>query len=106
MEKNKNRGLHAKKIRVSTGEKVFGAFNYVLMAAVGILCLYPMWYVLMASFSSPNQMIMHTGGLLKPLGFSTGAYAKVFANPNIISGYTNTIFILVVGVSLLSLIHI
>ena len=100
MEKNKNSRLHTKKVRVSTGEKVFRIFNYVLMSAVGIICLYPMWYVLMASFSSPNKMIMHTGGLLKPLGFSTSAYAKVFANPNIISGYTNTIFILVVGVSL------
>lgn len=70
------------------------------MAAIGLLCLYPMWYVLMASFSDPNQMMMHSGGLLKPLGFSTSAYMKVFKNPNIISGYMNTIFILVSGVIL------
>lgn len=100
MEKNKNSILHAKKVRTSAGEKIFMLSNYVLMTVVGILCLYPMWYVLMASFSDPNKMIMHTGGLWKSLGFSTSAYAKVFANPNIISGYMNTLFVLVVGVVL------
>ena len=100
MEKNKNNVPRAKKVRTSAGVKIFGIFNYCLMAAVGLLCLYPMWYVLMASFSDPNKMIMHTGGLLKPLGFSISAYKKVFANPNIISGYMNTLFVLVVGVLL------
>lgn len=87
-------------IRVSTAERVFRVFNNILMAVIGLICLYPMWYVLVASFSEPNKMLMHTGGLLKPLGFSTSAYQKVFANPNILSGYMNTIFILVVGVVL------
>ena len=36
----------------------------------------------------------------RPKGFSLASYGKVFANPNIISGYKNTIFILVVGVIL------
>ena len=40
------------------------------------------------------------GPLLTPLGFSVEAYKKVFLNPNIISGYKNTLIILVVGVSL------
>ncbi len=100
MEKEKNYTPKQNKIKTAMPEKCFHAFNYILMAAIGLLCLYPMWYVLMASFSDPNQMMMHSGGLLKPLGFSTSAYMKVFKNPNIISGYMNTIFILVSGVIL------
>ena len=45
-------------------------------------------------------MMAHMGPLLTPLGFSVEAYKKVFLNPNIISGYKNTLFILVVGVFL------
>ncbi|MFR9236708.1 MAG: carbohydrate ABC transporter permease, partial [Eisenbergiella massiliensis] len=54
----------------------------------------------MASISNPGAMMRHMGPLLLPKGFSLASYGKVFANPNIISGYKNTIFILVVGVIL------
>lgn len=100
MEKEKNYTPKQNKIKAAVPERCFHVFNYILMVAVGLLCLYPMWYVLMASFSDPNQIMMHSGGLLKPLGFSINAYMKVFANPNIISGYMNTLFILIVGVVL------
>lgn len=97
---NKNDTPKINKIKISPKEKGFRSANYVLMTIVAVLCLYPMWYALMASFSDPNKMILHQGGLLKPLGFSLTAYHKVFANPNILSGYGNTIFILVIGVAL------
>ncbi|MDO5416211.1 MAG: carbohydrate ABC transporter permease [Lachnospiraceae bacterium] len=100
MGKNKETAMPARRVRISRGEQIFYVINYIVMAAVGLICLYPMWYVLVASFSDPNKMMMHTGGLLKPLGFSTSAYEKVFANPNIISGYRNVLFILIVGVIL------
>jgi putative aldouronate transport system permease protein len=41
----------------------------------------------------------YSGQLLwHPLGFSLSSYNVVFKNPNIWSGYLNTIFIVVVGV--------
>lgn len=100
MAKEKSYTVKNNKIKVAAGERIFHAFNYILMTAVAVLCLYPMWYVVMASFSEPNLMIQHSGGLIKPLGFSLSAYKKVFSNPNIISGYGNTLFILVTGVAL------
>ncbi|MDC7288421.1 carbohydrate ABC transporter permease [Blautia schinkii] len=95
----KNAEIQKKKIKSSAGEKVFSVFNYILMTAVALLCLYPMWYVLVASVSEPNKIIRHSGGLVKSLGFTLSAYKKVFENPNIISGYMNTLFILIVGVA-------
>jgi len=65
-----------------------------------ILTLYPMLYILFASFSKPDRLMMYDGLLFGPLGFSTASFAAVFKNPNILSGYTNTIIIVVGGVAL------
>ena len=88
------------KIKRSRAEKAFSVFNYIFLSAVVVVCFYPVWYVLAASFSESNLLMQHTGLLLKPTGFSTEAYKKVFGNPMIVRGYANTLFILVVGVTL------
>jgi putative aldouronate transport system permease protein len=79
------------------GEKVFDTINYSLLFVFGLICVYPMLYVIFASFSDPILLMNHDGGLIKPLGFSLEGYKVVFNNPNIISGYGNTIFYVVVG---------
>jgi putative aldouronate transport system permease protein len=84
----------------SKGEKAFSVFNYTFLTVLMIICLYPVWYVAVASFSDSNMLTVHTGLLMKPLGLSFDAYKKVFKNPMILSGYGNTLFILVIGVFL------
>lgn len=81
----------------TTGEKIFDTFNIVIMLFMMLITLYPLWHVLAASFSMPSQLVQHQGILLKPLGFTLKGYDLVFKNPNIISGYQNTIFYVVVG---------
>lgn len=88
------------KVKRSRGERIFSVFNYILLTAVMLVCLYPVWYVAAASFSDSNLLVQHTGILLKPLGFSIDAYKKVFQNPMITKGYMNTMFILIIGVAL------
>lgn len=82
------------------GEWVFDTINYIVLSILGFACIYPMMYVIFASFSEPAQLIKHTGGLYKSLGFSLIGYEIVFKNPNIISGYINTIFYVVFGTAL------
>jgi putative aldouronate transport system permease protein len=84
----------------SKGEKAFSVFNYTFLTVLMIICLYPVWYVAVASFSDSNMLTVHTGLLMKPLGLSFDAYKKVFKNPMILRGYGNTLFILVIGVFL------
>ena len=60
--------------------------------------MYPIWYVVVASLSDPVSLMAHTGILYKPLGFSLEAYSRAMEHPLIMSGYANTLFILVVGV--------
>ena len=88
------------KIKRSKGERAFQVFNYIFLTLIMLLCLYPVWYVAMASFSNSNLLTQHTGLLFKPVGFSIDAYKKVFQNPMIGKGYLNTLFILIVGVFL------
>ncbi|WP_313580664.1 carbohydrate ABC transporter permease [Lacrimispora sp.] len=88
------------KVKISRGERIFHVVNYIILTIVALICLYPMWFVTMASFSDSSQLIAHSGFLLKPLGFNLQAYLKVFENPMILKGYANTLFILVAGVAL------
>ena len=88
------------KIKKSKGERAFQVFNYIFLTFIMLICLYPVWYVAVASFSNSNALTQHSGLLFKPIGFSIDAYKKVFQNPMIGKGYLNTLFILIVGVFL------
>lgn len=71
------------------------------MLLVIVCTLYPFYYVVIASFSDPTALSTFTGVLLKPLQpLTTKAYEVVFHMPLLISGYANTIKVLVVGVSI------
>ena len=92
--------MKSMKVKRSRGEQIFSVFNYIFLSLIMLVCLYPVWYVVVASFSDSNMLTQHTGLLLKSAGWSVEAYNKVFKNPMIVKGYLNTLFILVVGVSL------
>lgn len=87
------------KIRRTAGERIFEMLNLLFLTFVVIVMLYPLLHVLFASFSNPNLLSAHTGMLLHPLGFSTDAYRAVLENPDIYTGYGNTLFLVVVGTS-------
>ncbi|WZL78505.1 carbohydrate ABC transporter permease [Eubacteriales bacterium mix99] len=87
------------KIRAGIGERIFNVVNILLLISIMGITLYPMLYVVFASFSKPDRFMMHYGPLWYPLGFDLSSYQAVFKNPNIWNGYRNTIFIVVVGVA-------
>lgn len=87
-------------IRATTGERLFGLLNIVLMSLLALLTLYPILYVLFSAFSVPSRLMTKYGVLLGPQGFSLVSFVAVFQNPNIWSGYKNTLVILVGGVAL------
>jgi putative aldouronate transport system permease protein len=81
-------------------DRVFNGIIYSLLIVLMILTLYPLIYVAFASISDASQLVGHKGFLIKPLGFSFEAYRSVFKNPGILTGYRNTLFIVVFGVAL------
>lgn len=86
------------KIKRSKAEQAFNVFNIVLMLVLMIVTLYPLIYVLFASLSDASRLMQHSGLLLKPLGLNLASYEAVIQNPRIISGYINTIIVVVGGV--------
>lgn len=89
--------LKTKTIKESFGSKVFDVFNVIILSLLSLACLYPVWYVLVASLSDGNLLMQHSGILLQPLKLSFAAYERVFENPMIWKGYANTLKILVLS---------
>ena len=88
------------KIKVSLGERIFNIINIVFMICMMVIMAYPLWHVLCSSFSNNNELMAHSGILLYPLKMNIESYKAVFANPVIMKGYINTLFILVGGLAI------
>ncbi len=81
------------------GYKIFTFFNTIFMLAIILVTAYPVWYVVVASFSDPGALYSHEGLLFLPLEpYTTQAYELVLKDQQILRGFGNTLFILVVGV--------
>ena len=81
----------------TVGSRIFDSVNIVLLLGLTFAFLYPMWYVLMGSFSDPFTLFINNEIILIPKGFSLKGYEQVFMNPNIIIGYRNTLMYVAFG---------
>ncbi|MEG0216032.1 MAG: carbohydrate ABC transporter permease [Hungatella sp.] len=82
----------------TTGYRIFTVCNCLFLGALALACLYPFYYVVVASISDPNELVKHQGLLFAPLKEMTLAgYRMVFQNKLVLSGYRNTLIILAVG---------
>ena len=89
------------KIRKSILEHIFDTFNTILLLFMLVVTLFPFWHVAMSSFSDPLAQMAHRGGVFMPLRPATiDAYRAVFANPNVVTGYINTLIYLIVGTAI------
>ena len=86
--------------RSSAGSRVFDVCNVLFMLMLCFIMLYPMWYVLCASFSDPETLVLHTGPVFLPLNFSVVNYDKVLGYTPIWQGYRVTLFVVIVGTTL------
>ena len=101
---------------IKAGDKVFDIVNTLLLVFIFLIILYPLYYVVIASFSDPDLVL--TGKIfLLPKGFQLDSYKKVFSNSEVMNGYMHTIMYAAVGTCInlavtltagyaLSLIHI
>lgn len=84
------------RIHDSVGDRVFMFFVYLFLVIVLLIVLYPMVYIVSASFSNPLAV---TAGKvwLVPVDFSLRGYEVTFQNPQIVTGYLNSLFYTVAG---------
>lgn len=80
----------------STGDKVFIILVYVLLSAVMLIVLYPLIYIVSASFSDP-QAVVSGKVVLWPVDVTLRGYKAVFKNPKILTGFMNSFIYMGVG---------
>lgn len=84
------------KMRMTKGDVVFTICNYIFVILAVVITLYPLIYVLSASISEPTKV--NSGAMwLWPVDITFTGYKRVFSDPDIWSGYANTIFYTVFG---------
>ncbi len=86
----------SKRVKETAGDRFFMICVYVFVFLMFLVTLYPLIYVLSASFSDPDA-VASGKMLLLPVGFNTDGYETVFKNSQVWIGYRNTIFYTVVG---------
>lgn len=80
----------------SKGDIIFDIFNYTLLGFITVLVLYPLYFIVIASFSDPD--FINTGQVVFwPKGFNVLGYQKIFEDSKIWRAYGNTIFYTLVG---------
>ncbi|MCI9334748.1 MAG: carbohydrate ABC transporter permease [Lachnospiraceae bacterium] len=78
--------------------KPFQILNILIMLFLIFITVYPMYYVVVASFSDPLLIRSHTGPLFSILGTPTlQGYQKTLSNKSLFTGFRNTLFYLFVG---------
>lgn len=87
------------RIRQSMADNVFDVINHLLLVVVLVLILYPLIYVVSCSFSDSEAVVAGRVWLL-PVEPTLMGYTAVFQNSQIVSGYLNSLFYVVVGTSL------
>ena len=80
----------------SLGSKVFSVVNYTILALIGFIMFYPMFYVFIVSISSAQYINQGMVSFL-PKGINFEAYQRVLQNKDIWIGYKNTILYTVLG---------
>lgn len=84
------------RIRISRGDRLFVLLNATLLILLFVLLIYPVLFVIAASFSAP-EMANAGKVILLPKGFTLDGYRMILRYDEIWLGYANTFFYTFVG---------
>lgn len=96
---------NSRKIKESRGDRIFGITVYAIVIFLVLLCAYPLYLVVINSFSDP-ALVARGQIYIIPKGFTLDAYIKAFTDSDIMRGYANSLFYTVVGTALNMLLTI
>lgn len=84
------------KIKLSHGDRIFTIINYCILTFALIIVLYPMIFIVSASFSSAVA-VKSNKVWLYPVGFNVEGYKAALKHPLILSGFWNSIKVTIMG---------
>lgn len=84
------------RVRRQGRDVVFDAILYCICTVLLLIILYPLWFIVIASFSDPSAV---AGGhvWVWPVGFTLDGYDELLKQPKVWLGYRNTIAYTVAG---------
>ncbi len=86
-----------RKKKISKADLTMDVIITVILVIFTLLCIYPVWYVIAASFSSTSELMLNPGFMIWPKKVVTGAYQLVFENQRLLGGLKNSVLVLVMG---------
>lgn len=84
------------KIKLSRDERVFNIVSYLILAFVLLVTLYPLYFIVIASFSDPT-LVSSGQVLLVPKKIAMEGYQQIFKDKSIWRGLFNSIYVVVFG---------
>lgn len=93
------RKKESQRVRLSKSDKAFDIVNLIFIVAVLLIVLYPMYFIVIASFSDP-VLVSNGEVVLLPKGISLDGYIQTFQNNDIWIGYRNSLFYTIVGTTI------
>ena len=80
----------------SYSDKIFHVLNTAIILVLLVIFVWPLWFVVIASFSDPN--LVNSGKvLIFPQGVTLGGYERMLEYKQIWVGYANSIFYTIAG---------
>lgn len=83
-------------IRASQGDRLFNGLNIVFTMIIIFVCVYPLYFILIASVSDPSLVALGKVVLL-PKGITLEGYQKVMENKELWVGFRNTVCYTLLG---------
>jgi len=74
----------------SRGDRFIMSSIYILLGVISLIVLYPVYFVMVASLSNPEDVMLGKVWLW-PTDFSFVGYQRIFENNELMKGYLNTI---------------
>lgn len=94
-----------RKMKMSRGDQICMIFVYGIAILLIAMIVYPLWFIIIASFSDPSEVA--SGKVwLWPQHINLGGYEELFKQPIIWKSYLNTILYTVVGTLVALIINI
>lgn len=80
-----------KKVKDPVGDRVYYICTYIVLGFLAAVVIYPLWFVIIASFSSADAVLAGKVFII-PVDIDFAGYVKVFERADIWIGYANTIW--------------
>ncbi len=92
-------------MKTTRGDKVFYAINAFILILLALIIIYPLYFIVIASFSDPDA-VLKGEVILAPVRITMDGYKKIMERSDVWRGYLNTIIYTVITVVLSLLVTV